>query len=307
MTDTSTKCKAQISHKLLQKRDLEPCFWINEHVYTGYRPTNLPPLQYVKWIFQWNNETINIWTHLIGFIYFTWSQYNANFNILPSANAYLLDHVIITICIFGLQICMLLSSLYHIFGCISAEQRYFLLRMDVFGISLGLISIYVMGIYSAFLCFEVWQKSYSAFLLGLSLIMIYLPWNINVASMSLIGSQFSYAHLTYFIIVTLSLAPMIHWIVLHGGFTSTHVLQWLPNLLILYVLAGSAFIFHISMIPERFKHGTFDFIACSHQWWHVIILLAMRFWQNSSLEYLALHRAYPDYCSTLCPLSNVTK
>ncbi|VDO55816.1 unnamed protein product [Onchocerca flexuosa] len=52
---------------------------------------------------------------------------------------------------------MLLSTFYHIFGAINAEQRRILLRMDTFGISAGLISIYLMGIYTAFLCFECFQ------------------------------------------------------------------------------------------------------------------------------------------------------
>lgn len=50
---------------------------------------------------------------------------------------------------------MLLSSFYHIFGLTSIERRRLLLRFDIFGISSGLLSIYLMGIYTAFLCHEV--------------------------------------------------------------------------------------------------------------------------------------------------------
>lgn len=50
---------------------------------------------------------------------------------------------------------MLLSVSYHIFGAANISQRRVLLRFDMFGISAGLISIYLIGIYTAFICFQV--------------------------------------------------------------------------------------------------------------------------------------------------------
>ncbi|OZC09131.1 hypothetical protein X798_03878 [Onchocerca flexuosa] len=49
MTGTSTDKCIPNKYKLLRKTDLEPCFWINEHVHTGYRPPHLSTMQYVKW------------------------------------------------------------------------------------------------------------------------------------------------------------------------------------------------------------------------------------------------------------------
>ena len=55
-------------------------------------------------VFQWNNETINIWTHLLGFIYFTYQQYNVNSNLLPPINATTTDHIVTSISIFCTQV-----------------------------------------------------------------------------------------------------------------------------------------------------------------------------------------------------------
>uniref|UniRef100_A0A1I7XQY6 Protein YIPF n=1 Tax=Heterorhabditis bacteriophora TaxID=37862 RepID=A0A1I7XQY6_HETBA len=53
------------------------------------------------------------------------------------------------------SICMLLSASYHTFGCASERRREQWLKMDVFGISAGLLGMYLSGIYTAFFCFKV--------------------------------------------------------------------------------------------------------------------------------------------------------
>ncbi|KAL3982868.1 hemolysin-III related family protein [Acanthocheilonema viteae] len=307
MTSTSSDNKCIPNYcKLLRKTELEPCFWINEYVHTGYRPPYLSAMQYVKWIFRWNNETINIWSHLIGFFYFTWRQYVINACFLPSVNANAKDHIVATVCLLGLQMCMLLSSLYHTFGSTSAERRLILLRFDIFGISAGLLSIYLLGIYTAFLCFEEWQNHYFAFLFGISLIAVYLPLSNDISETPLFASQFSCTNLTYLIIATLSFGPTFHWIALHGGISNKHVTEWLPKLFVLYGTSGCGFLFYILMIPERLKPGIFDLVGCSHQWWHLLVFAAMWYWQNESLDYLASYRSQENYCLIYNRLSNTT-
>ena len=50
--------------------ELEPENVWNKYIVTGYR------INYLSWrpilgsLFQWHNETINIWTHMIGFVAF---------------------------------------------------------------------------------------------------------------------------------------------------------------------------------------------------------------------------------------------
>lgn len=105
--------------------------------------------------FHINNETINIWSHLLGFIYFTYQQYNTNYIVLPSIGSHPSDHFVFTLSIFGMQMCMLLSASYHTFGCTSIEMRQKWLKMDIFGISAGLLGMYLNGIYTAFFCFQV--------------------------------------------------------------------------------------------------------------------------------------------------------
>lgn len=50
---------------------------------------------------------------------------------------------------------MLLSTSYHMFGCQSVEKRRKWLLADQFGISTGLMGIYLSGIYTSFYHFPV--------------------------------------------------------------------------------------------------------------------------------------------------------
>jgi len=50
---------------------------------------------------------------------------------------------------------MLLSSLYHIFCCCSESLYKKWLSVDLFGVALSLLAIYISGIYYAFACVPV--------------------------------------------------------------------------------------------------------------------------------------------------------
>lgn len=54
-----------------------------------------------------------------------------------------------------LQVCMVLSSLYHTFSCRSQTDFDSFLMFDLFGIALSLLAIYTSGIYYAFWCEQV--------------------------------------------------------------------------------------------------------------------------------------------------------
>lgn len=56
---------------------------------------------------------------------------------------------------FSLQICMVLSSIYHTFSCRSEKDYWFFLSYDLFGVALSLLAIYLSGVYYAFWCHRV--------------------------------------------------------------------------------------------------------------------------------------------------------
>uniref|UniRef100_A0A1I7ZKH0 Progestin and adipoQ receptor family member 3 n=1 Tax=Steinernema glaseri TaxID=37863 RepID=A0A1I7ZKH0_9BILA len=273
--------------------------WINKYVHHAYRPTKLPKSLCVKSAFHWTNETINIWSHFLGFLYFSWCQIYNNFYRLPNIHAASSDHLVFTLSTLGAQICMILSASYHTFGCSSECERNRWLKFDVFGISAGLIGMYLSGIYTAFLCFEDWLSNYLCALLVLFIFTMYIPFQKEKFDKQLLGSRFGYLHLTYSCVITFGLLPTVHWVILHGGLDNDHVSTWLPNIMVLYGLIAIAFVFYVSLIPERLLPGVFDVVGCSHQWWHVFILAAMVWWQQAGMELLTYLRLTGNSCQLI--------
>ncbi|CAD5218464.1 unnamed protein product [Bursaphelenchus okinawaensis] len=271
--------------------------WINEHVHNHYRPMDLPKDLCVRSIFQWNNETINIWSHLIGFFYFLHMQYRVNFQVLPALNAPQMDHIVFSLSLFGSQLCMILSAAYHTFGCINEYERNKWLRMDVFGISAGLLGMYLGGIYTSFYCFNNALQTYLSVLSGIVALALYIPAKKDAITSKIGNTRIGYLHLTYIAITSFGIYPTIHWIQLHGGFDNPHVATWLPSIIIMFGLVAMGFVFYATLIPERFCPGKFDLIGCSHQWWHLFILAAMIYWNEAGVQLLTYYHSMPQLCS----------
>lgn len=47
--------------------------------------------------------------------------------------------------------------------------------------------------------------------------------------------------------------------------------------------------------------GKFDVVGCSHQWWHIFILGAMIYWQQSGNQLLTEYRSFTDSCHRFIP------
>ncbi len=54
-----------------RKEEVEPEDVFNDYLLSGYRINYNSWKQILSSLFEWHNETVNIWTHLLGFIVFT--------------------------------------------------------------------------------------------------------------------------------------------------------------------------------------------------------------------------------------------
>uniref|UniRef100_A0A915MVU4 Progestin and adipoQ receptor family member 3 n=1 Tax=Meloidogyne javanica TaxID=6303 RepID=A0A915MVU4_MELJA len=266
-------CKRHGNIRLVHRDVLDPCMWINRHIENHYKPLELPWTLCLKSIFHWNNETLNIWTHLIGFFILTYLQYWTLLEALPSVQAPIIDYLVMTMAMLCCQLCMLLSSAYHIFGCHSPTRRKQWLKADLFGVSAALVGLYMSGLYTSFYNFPEIRRFYGTLIGAMS-----------ITTSLFATSRFSERNtqkriglleLLYLSMALIAMAPTLHWIQLHGGLSNPHVQQWLPNLCILFILLGGAFAFYTTLFPERLFPGKFDLIGCSHQWWHIFVLAAM--------------------------------
>ncbi|KAF2886312.1 hypothetical protein ILUMI_19861, partial [Ignelater luminosus] len=123
----------------------------NAFILSGYRGI-LNTQLCIESIFWWTNETINIWSHIFGFVLFLGlTIYDL---ILLKLHASFLDKLFVAVLLFCFQACMGLSALYHTFSCRSEHDFNYFLSFDLFGIALSLLAIYTSGIYYAFWCHQ---------------------------------------------------------------------------------------------------------------------------------------------------------
>lgn len=85
------------------------------------------------------------------------------------------------------------------------------------------------------------------------------------------------------------LVPVGHWYFMLGGWQNLTVQFILPRFCISFMLIVIAFCFYISKFPERIFPGTLDYFGNSHQWWHVLIFLALASWHSFAVSFAKFH------------------
>ncbi|KAF5905601.1 progestin and adipoQ receptor family member 3 isoform X1, partial [Clarias magur] len=220
----------------------------NPYITDGYR-AYLTSRLCIKSLFILSNETVNIWSHLLGFfLFFSLGVYDM-VAVLPMVGASREDYVIYSISLFCFQVCMLCSVGYHLFCCHRSEKtsrRW--MALDYAGISIGTLGCYVPGVFYAFYCNNYWRQVYLVMVLAMTLAEFFA----QIHPLYLTKKWLKLRSVIFCSVVAYGLIPTIHWMWLSGGFSSELVQGFLPRVLIMYFLAALAFIFYISKVPERY-------------------------------------------------------
>uniref|UniRef100_A0AAR5NXD4 Progestin and adipoQ receptor family member 3 n=1 Tax=Dendroctonus ponderosae TaxID=77166 RepID=A0AAR5NXD4_DENPD len=228
-------------------------------------------------VFWWTNETINIWSHIFGFVLFI--SLSVHDLMILRIDAPLSDKLIVGTILMFFQVCMALSAIYHTFCCRSEEDCYYFLSYDLFGIALSLYGIYVSGIYYAFWCDQLMQHFYLISVTGIFVLAM-------VLQIPSLGINDNVKISTFVCWAAYGVVPTFHWANSLGWFESPVVALLLPRVLGMYFISGSAFLIYITKIPERWAAGKFDYFGHSHQWWHLFVVGALYYWHNTGMIYV---------------------
>ncbi|XP_069123270.1 progestin and adipoQ receptor family member 3-like [Argopecten irradians] len=260
----------------------------NPFVVKGYRAF-LPFSLCLKSLFVWNNETINIWSHLMGFMVFFFLMFYDNIIVLPILKTSYTDHIIVTLGLCCYQFCMLCSTGFHMFACHSERASKRWLAIDLTGISIGVIGCYLPAVHYAFYCLSIWRDIYLFIITCLSISTFVIMQNPRYFS-----NEWSNKRIMVYVgLGAYGVIPTIHWIYLNGGVSAAVVQLFVPKVIIMYSLAVMALVFYITKFPERFVPGLFDFVGSSHQWWHVIVVAAFTFWHYAGQDILLYRINHP--------------
>jgi predicted membrane channel-forming protein YqfA (hemolysin III family) len=250
----------------------------NPFIRHGYRAF-LPYALCLKSSLTWNNDTLNIWTHVFGFLYYARLMYYFNTDVLPNtSHTTSLDCLIGNAALLSFQICMLLSAFYHCFYCHSEPASEKWLGLDLSGIICATLGCYLSAICYGFYCRPFWKIVYLSCVGILSIVTLALPsmyrWYLKPEGMRIRITL-------HLIVIGFHVIPMTHFFFAEGGFSSKWVKRILPKVFFMYFSLSSSFLFYILEIPERFFPGYLDYIGHGHQLWHVGIFVSMAYWYDS--------------------------
>ncbi|KAF6207554.1 hypothetical protein GE061_016001 [Apolygus lucorum] len=261
---------------LLSYHEAPAYLQFNPYIRSGYRGYMSTKMCFES-IFWMTNETVNIWSHIFGWMLFLGlTLYDL---CLLNIHASFTDKFIVGLLLACFQICMVMSSLYHIFSCRSEEHFHCFLSFDLLGIALSMLGIYMTGVYYAYWCHKGWQTFYlssvlAIFLLAMAMQIPKLKVPDQVKLLTFVGWA------------AYGVVPTLHWTIMMGGLDNPIVSLLLPRVVMMYIIIGIAFTIYITRIPERFLSGKVDYIGSSHQWWHAFVVLALYYWHNTGIKYI---------------------
>lgn len=283
----------------------------NEFILSHYR-ADFSYIQALSSLFRWHNETLNIWTHLLGFVLFL---------VLTLLAAYELGHLpTFSRCVQGLRFnlsehcllesmkkdvssmmapmmkratrwpffvfmggsmfCLLASTICHLFTCHSKPLAIFLMRVDYAGIATMIATSFFPPIYYVFQCEPIWQWIYLSTISSMGIITVGV-----LFAPALQDSKYRTFRALLFLSMGVSgLIPAIH------GLMSNWNEPLRPILVLQEIgMAGCYCVgtmIYVVRVPERWKPGVFDLGGHSHNIFHVLVMGGAYFHYRAALLFL---------------------
>ena len=251
----------------------------NEFLHYHHRPPMYSIRGCIKSIFRMHTETWNIWTHLVGFVFFvslTLSVYcfRDYITFLFESNIVISDlpwqeQVVIFIFFLGAMTCLFCSTVFHTLCNHSQAAHSILSRCDYSGIAFLITGSSIPCYYYFFYCRQLSRHIHTAILAALCVTCICVS----------LWSKFStpkYRPLRFGMFVAFGLYAIVPGLelILSGGLLIKPYAGYITGVVLmgsLYLIGASLYVLRV---PERFFPGKFDVWAHSHQLFHVCVVLA---------------------------------
>ena len=254
----------------------------NEFIHSGYR-AYYSAMQCLSSLFRIHNETMNIWTHLLGaFVYF--AIIFLSFHFVPPEASFA-DRVILSIFLISATQCLFCSSAYHTFCAHKHFKTYEKFQiMDYCGISCLVCGSFLTYLHYGFYQHLSWRIFYYVIIGCLGTFGLILPWFSFFRRVN-----FRIWRAVYYVLMGTCLFGLCcHAFVVAGGMGFVRKIGW-DNLVLelFFYLCGAAI--YAARYPERFFPGRLDIFFHSHQIWHVFILIASTFHLRGTLNLMKFH------------------
>lgn len=256
-------------------------------------------------MFRLHNETWNIWTHFVGFIFFavlvmgmyTFGDHitglfeDVEITALPWS-----EQLMLSLFFGGAIICMLCSTLFHILHNHSRRVSALFVRLDYSGIAFLITGSSIPAYYYGFYC--TWIPQY----IHISVLIVLCVGCLALSMWSKFNTP-KYRVLRFVVFVLFGLygvVPFVQIYLREGYERASHAYaMWgIVIMAALYIGGGALYAFRI---PERFWPGQFDVWASSHQLFHVCVVTAALVHYNALLK-MVKYRLDVGTCMEAMPL-----
>ena len=276
---------------LIRYEDLPIPWRNNQHILKGYR-FNKTSVECLTSIFHAHNEMFNIWSHGIGLI----AVLAVAFYFYPSSAAFSSSSktdILVAACFFTAACkCLICSLMWHTMSSISDKclhERF--ACVDYTGISL-LVAASILSIeWTAFYCEPVSRSIYMTLTTALGIAGAILPWreSFNRADMN-------WFRVTFFVTLAVTgFAPVLQLNYTRGAEWTFYFYAPIAKSMMVYFTGA---LIYASQVPEKWWPGTFDYIGCSHNIWHVAVVFGIIFHYTAMTEFFqgAFRRANGGCC-----------
>ena len=277
--------------RLIHYSDLPVPWRGNPHILKGYR-FNETTLSCVHSAFLPSNETVNIWSHLLG----TVLMLGIAFYIYPSNPTFTLStpsDIFIAACFFAAAIkCLVCSVMWHTMNSIADQcllDRF--ACVDYSGIALLVAASILSTEWTAFYCEPVSRAIWMSLTVVLGILGSILPWR----------ESFNRPNAAWFrVLFYISLSctgffPVLQLNMTRGAQWTYYFYAPIFKSVCVYVLGA---VIYASQIPEKWAPGWFDYFGGSHNIWHVAVLGGILFHYTAMMAFFqgAFTRRGDDGC-----------
>lgn len=242
----------------------------NHYIYSGYRPASASFHKSFASLGYLHNESVNIYSHLIGAVLFTSAGLLLYILVKPRYESATISDIIAFGCFFaGAALCLGMSATFHATSNHSPHVARFGNKLDYVGIVFLITGSFIPSIFYGFYCHPHLQEFYWTMISSIGL---------GCAAVSIFDRFRTPAWRPYragmFVLMGLSAVfPVFHGLELYGyeDMQDRIGLNWMVFQGFLYILGAGLY---AARWPESSWPGSFDIWGSSHQIFHVLVVLA---------------------------------
>ncbi|XP_061524440.1 adiponectin receptor protein 2-like [Phycodurus eques] len=239
----------------------------NDFLLHGHRPPMPSFRACFRSIFRIHTETGNIWTHLLGCLFFFCLGLMYMFRPNMSFVAPVQEKVAIGMFFLGAILCLSFSWLFHTVYCHSEGVSRVFSKLDYSGIAFLIMGSFVPWLYYSFYC------SPQPCIIYLLVVCVLGLSAITVSQCDFFATpQYRGVRAGVFVGLGLSgVVPTLHFVISEGLIRATTIGQmgWLLLMATLYITGACLY---AARIPERFFPGKCDIWFHSHQLFHILVV-----------------------------------